>query len=114
MLGNIAKCESLFKRAIVKQLDYPERLMDAWIRMEHEVGSVDSTADALIRINRKTKSLTREWQVNGPRWIPRLFFGNDADSTFLCAKAAIAQQEEAEERKKEKEIQQKVYNIFFP
>ncbi|KAI8391334.1 uncharacterized protein BYT42DRAFT_591897 [Radiomyces spectabilis] len=82
-LGNYHTCVSLFKQAIVKRLDYPERLMDAWLTMEHEIGSVDSVEDALVRINHKTNLLTREWQ------------------------SAIAEQQAQEERKKEKEITQK-------
>ncbi|KAI7884372.1 hypothetical protein K492DRAFT_234766 [Lichtheimia hyalospora FSU 10163] len=61
--GNSSQCESLFKRAIAKQPDDPERLMHAWLTMEHEIGSLDSMQDALVRMNKKTKLLTREWQA---------------------------------------------------
>ncbi|CDH56568.1 squamous cell carcinoma antigen recognized by t-cells 3-like [Lichtheimia corymbifera JMRC:FSU:9682] len=61
--GDIIKCESLFKRAIAKQPDDPERLMHAWLNMEHEVGSLSSMQDALVRINKKTKMLTQQWQA---------------------------------------------------
>lgn len=66
-VGDVKKCESLFKRAIAKQPDDPERLMHAWLNMEHEVGSLTSMQDALVRINKKTKMLTQQWQVRGTK-----------------------------------------------
>ncbi|KAL0096647.1 hypothetical protein J3Q64DRAFT_1708654 [Phycomyces blakesleeanus] len=77
--GNEHRCASLFKQALSKNLDYPERIMDAWMTFEHEEGTVDSMEDALIRINKGSKLLTRNWQAN------------------------LAEQETAEGKKKEKE-----------
>lgn len=37
--------------------------MHAWLNMEHEVGSLSTMQDALVRINKKTKMLTQQWQV---------------------------------------------------
>lgn len=62
-IEDFAKCKSLFKRAIAKQPDDPDRLMHAWLSMEHEMGSLDSLQDAFVRINKKTKQLVQEWQA---------------------------------------------------
>ncbi|KAI8079778.1 uncharacterized protein BX664DRAFT_202234 [Halteromyces radiatus] len=83
-LGNIHRCTSLFKQAVAKNLDYPDRLLNIWLSMEYEEGSVESLEDCFVRINKKSKVLTREWQ------------------------AALAQQEAMEEEKKQKEINQKI------
>ncbi|KAF7732093.1 Splicing factor [Apophysomyces ossiformis] len=83
-LGNTHRCVSLFKRALPKKLDYPERFMNAWITMEHEIGSIESTEEAFIRVAKKTKSLMRQWQVDA------------------------IDQELSNEQKRNKEIQQKV------
>ncbi|KAI9024464.1 hypothetical protein CLU79DRAFT_108127 [Phycomyces nitens] len=82
--GNEHRCTSLFKQALAKNLDYPERIMDAWMTFEHEEGTVDSIEDALIRINKGSKLLTRNWQAD------------------------LAEQEAVEEKKKEKEIVAKI------
>ncbi|KAG0166044.1 Splicing factor [Apophysomyces sp. BC1034] len=83
-LGNIRQCASLFKRALPKKLDYPERLMNAWIAMEHEIGSIETIEEAYIRVAKKTKSLMRQWQVDA------------------------VEQEVESEQKRNKDIQQKV------
>ncbi|KAI8997340.1 hypothetical protein BDB01DRAFT_770691 [Pilobolus umbonatus] len=60
--GDYEKCETIFKRAIAKKLDNPVRLIDVWNTIEHEIGTLQSYEEASIRINQKTKKLTREWQ----------------------------------------------------
>ncbi|ORE06408.1 hypothetical protein BCV72DRAFT_125331 [Rhizopus microsporus var. microsporus] len=62
-LGNYHKCESLFKKAIVKRIDNPTRLIDVWNEMEHEFGTLTTHEDALVRIHQKTKALASEWQA---------------------------------------------------
>lgn len=62
-LGNYHKCESLFKKAIVKRIDNPTRLIDVWNDMEHEFGTLTTHEDALVRIHQKTKALANEWQA---------------------------------------------------
>ncbi|KAI9319735.1 hypothetical protein BX666DRAFT_2024808 [Dichotomocladium elegans] len=80
---NISKCESLLKRALNKKVDDPQRLMHTWLRIENELGSRDSLEDCIVRVNKKSKVLTREWQ------------------------AAYAEEEARQEREKEKAIKQK-------
>lgn len=47
-------------------MDYPERLLSAWTSMEHEDGSIASLETSIVRINKKSKILTRQWQVRNP------------------------------------------------
>jgi hypothetical protein len=37
-------------------------LIDVWTTVEHEIGTLESYEQALVKINRKTKILTRQWQ----------------------------------------------------
>ncbi|KAI8082625.1 uncharacterized protein B0P05DRAFT_537764 [Gilbertella persicaria] len=60
--GNYERCTSLFKQAIQKKIDNPARLMDIWSTIEHEIGTLGSYEEALVRINRKQKILSRQWQ----------------------------------------------------
>ncbi|KAI8969015.1 hypothetical protein BDF20DRAFT_916429 [Mycotypha africana] len=60
--GNNSRCETLFKQAIQKRLDNPNRLMDAWSTFEREVGTLESYEQCLLKINHKTQLLTRQWQ----------------------------------------------------
>ncbi|SAL95059.1 hypothetical protein [Absidia glauca] len=83
-LGNIHSCRSLFKQAIAKNLDYPERLMAVWQSMEYEEGSVESLEQSIVRINKKSKLVARDWQT------------------------ALAQQEVEEEKQQQKDLLQKV------
>ncbi|CAO3599482.1 unnamed protein product [Absidia cylindrospora] len=81
--GNIYRCTTLIKEALNKHLDYPERIMAVWQAMEYEEGSVESLEECFVKINKKSKILTREWQ------------------------ATLAQQEEREEKQAQKDILQK-------
>jgi hypothetical protein len=60
--GNIPYCHSLFKRAVTKDLDYPDRLLEAWTRLEHEQGTVASLRDARVMMRRKAKLIAMQWQ----------------------------------------------------
>ncbi|KAI8357892.1 hypothetical protein EDC96DRAFT_445862 [Choanephora cucurbitarum] len=59
---NYERCATLFKQAIQKKIDNPARLIDVWNTIEHEVGTLASFEESLVRINRKTKQLSRQWQ----------------------------------------------------
>ncbi|CAO3625441.1 unnamed protein product [Cunninghamella echinulata] len=83
-LGTANNTESLFKRAMSKNMDYPERIISAWTSVVHEEGSIASLETSIIRINKKSKLLTRQWQT------------------------ALAEQEALEEEKKQKEIDKKI------
>ncbi|KAH8554229.1 hypothetical protein BGW37DRAFT_246875 [Umbelopsis sp. PMI_123] len=60
--NNIHYCQQQFRRAFTKELDYPERLMEAWTKFEHEYGTVSSFRDAKITMRRKTKLASIQWQ----------------------------------------------------
>ncbi|KAG0763735.1 hypothetical protein G6F57_006162 [Rhizopus arrhizus] len=80
-LGNYVKCQTLFKKSIIKRIDDPTRLIEVWNSIEYEMGSLESYEDALVRINSKTKMLTNEWH------------------------AQLVEQEEKEQRKISKELE---------
>ncbi|KAI7901961.1 uncharacterized protein BX663DRAFT_552858 [Cokeromyces recurvatus] len=61
--GNYTVCSSLFKQAIQKNIDNPARLMDVWDTVEHEIGTLESYEIALVKMNRKTKRLTKQWEI---------------------------------------------------
>ncbi|KAI7871253.1 hypothetical protein BDF14DRAFT_1764920 [Spinellus fusiger] len=82
--GDEQRCLSLFKQAMEKKLDYPERIMNAWMLFEHENGSLDSMQTALVRINKATKLLSTHWL------------------------AGLAEQEALDEKMKEKQMALKV------
>lgn len=83
-LGNYVKCQTLFKKSIIKRIDDPARLIEVWNSIEYEMGNLESYEDALVRINSKTKMLTNEWH------------------------AQLVEQEEKEQRKISKELETKV------
>ncbi|KAI8643790.1 hypothetical protein BD408DRAFT_414217 [Parasitella parasitica] len=60
--GNREKCESLFKQAIQKNIDNPARLISVWSLVEHEIGTLESSETSLVKINQKSKTLSRQWQ----------------------------------------------------
>ncbi|KAI9266585.1 hypothetical protein BDA99DRAFT_506099 [Phascolomyces articulosus] len=60
--GNINKCQSLYKRAIQKNVDDPQRLTNAWLTLEHEIGSLDTLQDALVKVKQKENVLVHQWQ----------------------------------------------------
>lgn len=66
-------------------MDNPARLIDMWTSMEREFGTLESYEQALVRINRKVKGLSRQWQA-----------------------ALAIQEEENEAREKEKKEKEKV------
>ncbi|KAI9493907.1 hypothetical protein BDB00DRAFT_821201 [Zychaea mexicana] len=60
--GNLLKCQSLYKQAIVKNLDDPQRLINAWLNMTHEIGTLDMLEDALVKVKQKEGALLHQWQ----------------------------------------------------
>ncbi|KAI8342565.1 hypothetical protein BC941DRAFT_389575 [Chlamydoabsidia padenii] len=83
-LGNIQRCTSLFKRAMGKNMDYPERLIAAYQTLEYEEGSIESLEDSIVRINKKSKDMAKKWQDT------------------------VQQQEEEEAKQQQKKIKEKV------
>ncbi|KAG2225828.1 hypothetical protein INT45_007072, partial [Circinella minor] len=61
--GNIQKCQSLYKQAIIKNLDDPQRLTNVWLNMVHEIGTMDMLQDALVKVKQKENALLHQWQV---------------------------------------------------
>jgi hypothetical protein len=60
--NNVHYCQQQFRRAFTKELDYPEKLMEAWTRFEHEYGTASSYRDARTMMRRKTKLASIQWQ----------------------------------------------------
>lgn len=59
--GEYEKCTSLFKKANQKNTNNPARLIDVWTTYEHEMGTLESYEDALVKINTKNKILQHKW-----------------------------------------------------
>lgn len=63
LLGRTNIARGLFRRAIPKNLDQPQKFMDAYMAMEHEIGNADTITDMLLRISTKNRTLTAQWQA---------------------------------------------------
>ncbi|KAG2237017.1 hypothetical protein INT48_001784 [Thamnidium elegans] len=61
--NNYQLCETLFKKALQKNVDNPMRLIDTWNSMEREFGTLESFERAAIQMNRKVKTFSRQWQA---------------------------------------------------
>lgn len=97
-LGNIHSCRSLFKQAIAKNLDYPERLMAVWQSMEYEEGSVESLEQSIVRINKKSKLVARDWQVRLYQqrlWSCSPWFPNLLSWTIDCSRPTRSRRRKA-------------------
>ncbi|KAK9767498.1 Splicing factor, variant 2 [Basidiobolus ranarum] len=53
----VSKVQSIFKQAHLKQMDWPERIFEAWLAYEHEMGSVENFELAYTRISQQRKIL---------------------------------------------------------
>lgn len=62
--GDFQACETLFKKAMQKNVDNPARLIDAWNSYEREVGTIETYEKAAMIINRKIKGFSRQWQAS--------------------------------------------------
>ncbi|KAG2203761.1 hypothetical protein INT47_012694 [Mucor saturninus] len=60
--GDYQACETLFKKAMEKNVDNPVRLIEAWNAFEREFGTIETYEKAAIIINRKVKGFSRQWQ----------------------------------------------------
>lgn len=60
--GDFQACETLFKKAMEKNVDNPVRLIEAWNAFEREFGTIETYEKAAIIINRKVKGFSRQWQ----------------------------------------------------
>ncbi|KAI8067590.1 hypothetical protein BC940DRAFT_301110 [Gongronella butleri] len=56
-LGHVAECQQLFRRAMSKNVDYPQQLMAEWTTFEHEYGTLESLESTMVRVYQKNKSL---------------------------------------------------------
>ncbi|ORY01547.1 hypothetical protein K493DRAFT_405534 [Basidiobolus meristosporus CBS 931.73] len=55
--NTVSKVQSIFKQACQKQMDWPERIFEAWLSFEHEAGSIESLELAYSRIMQQRKIL---------------------------------------------------------
>ncbi|CEP13308.1 hypothetical protein [Parasitella parasitica] len=110
--GNTEKCESLFKQAIQKNIDNPARLISVWSSVEHEIGTLESYETSLVRINRKSKTLAKQWQPQAQQYKPNeqqnVVNTKEKKEMDRKKKSAhrLAQKQRAKEKKKEQAIKQ--------
>ncbi|ORY95926.1 hypothetical protein BCR43DRAFT_493818 [Syncephalastrum racemosum] len=84
-VGEASNCLKLCKVACSKKLDEPQKLLDLWSTVEHEMGSIDSYEASLITIKQKMKILARQWQK---------------EQIFLAEHEQRTQEQKINERKK--------------
>ncbi|CAM0141787.1 Squamous cell carcinoma antigen recognized by T-cells 3 [Umbelopsis sp. WA50703] len=112
--GNISYCEQLFRRAINKELDYPDRLMDTWIRMEHEYGTVESMREARILIKRRTYQLNLQWQQlqEAQQYAPQeTVVASDGATAPVAAEASVSEPTPEELKAQEQKRKERVQRI---
>lgn len=62
-LGETAKCRSLFKQAINRNLDWPEAIFEAWLSFERESGDLSSLYTAMERVEAKRRQASAKFQA---------------------------------------------------
>lgn len=62
MMGRTNICRGLFRRGLPKNIDQPQKFIDAYMAFEHELGTADTIADMLVRVSKKNRILAAQWQ----------------------------------------------------